>query len=223
MNTENGEKVENAEHRKNLNPFATDEDDDSGDEGDFSIGEIEGEDVKAVETEEKDLKENVGIPTSTSPSSLPSLVSVSIPPLLAHVLPSSSSFSHSTSTTGIGRVGFPSLWPFGGSPTAKEREKRNGEEFRGDSANKDDLQGNDSDDSDGSDGAFDGERGRRLSATTEAKRRTSLEDDDEEDGVVHVGMAEVDLREGVGKEAEEGDGELVEIQHAEMHGVDGSK
>lgn len=87
-----------------------------------------------------------------------------------------------------------------------------------------------------------GARRRRLSVTTEAKRRTSLEDDDEEefgrafggvlggeeDGVVHVKMAEADVEEGkAGKgegkseggpvgESDDGDGELVEIQHAEM-------
>jgi hypothetical protein len=45
-------------------------------------------------------------------------------------------------------------------------------------------------------------------STTEAKRRTSLEDDDEEE-VVHVG------RSGAGD-----DEELIEIQHAEMQGIE---
>jgi hypothetical protein len=76
---------------------------------------------------------------------------------------------------------------------------------------------------------------RRLSVTTEAKRRTSLEDDDdEEDEVVQVKMAEADVEaaKGVGSDSvggsmggavgggDDGDGELVEIQHAETMGVE---
>lgn len=74
---------------------------------------------------------------------------------------------------------------------------------------------------------------RRLSVTTEAKRRTSLEDDDEEDEVVHVKMAEADIDAAKGLESgvsegkggavgggDDGDGELVEIQHAETMGVE---
>lgn len=73
----------------------------------------------------------------------------------------------------------------------------------------------------------DGQGGkRRLSVTTEAKRRTSLEDDDDEvDGVVHVGLHVADLEVGAPKGVEGGaegdDEELVEIQHAEMQGVEG--
>jgi hypothetical protein len=69
---------------------------------------------------------------------------------------------------------------------------------------------------------------RRLSVTTEAKRRTSLEDDDDEE-VVHVGMAEAreDTETGKVVEGREeglgGDDELVEIQHAEMQGVEEGK
>lgn len=58
---------------------------------------------------------------------------------------------------------------------------------------------------------------RRLSATTEAKRRTSLEDDDEDEEVVHVAMAEADAEahEHDAKDGlEEGEGELIEVQHA---------
>lgn len=77
----------------------------------------------------------------------------------------------------------------------------------------------DSSDSDGEDG-FVGRGRRRLSVTTEAKRRTSIEDDDEDglDGVVHVGMVEVGTGEGDGEVVErgEGDEELVEIQHTEI-------
>lgn len=50
---------------------------------------------------------------------------------------------------------------------------------------------------------------RRLSTTTEAKRRTSLDDEDE---VVHVGMEQVE-----GGEADE---ELVEIGHVEVGGAE---
>jgi hypothetical protein len=70
---------------------------------------------------------------------------------------------------------------------------------------------------------------RRLSVTTEAKRRTSLEDDDEDEETVHVAMAEAHA-EGEPKEktveggdGEGEDGELVEIQHAEMQGVEEGK
>lgn len=92
----------------------------------------------------------------------------------------------------------------------------------------------DSDDSNSSDegDAFNnfGARGhkRRLSSTTEAKRRTSIEDDDD-DEVVHVKMdisdvgvrsqSPVAIDEKSVKTAEE-DGELVEIRHGEMQGVE---
>jgi hypothetical protein len=58
---------------------------------------------------------------------------------------------------------------------------------------------------------------RRLSVTTEAKRRTSLEDDDDDEQVMHVAMAESEVeaeshgyggKDGLG----EGEGELVEIE-----------
>lgn len=77
------------------------------------------------------------------------------------------------------------------------------------------------DDSDDEFGTQGGGR-RRLSVTTEAKRRTSLEDDDDEE-VVHVGLAEARDVEGVTGERE--DGELVEVMHAEMQGIEegGSK
>lgn len=58
---------------------------------------------------------------------------------------------------------------------------------------------------------------RRLSVTTEAKRRTSLEDDDE-DEVVHIGHDGT-----IEKRDNEDDGELVEVHHAEMQGVEGEK
>lgn len=87
-------------------------------------------------------------------------------------------------------------------------------------------------------GEFLGEGGlrRRLSSTTEAKRRTSLEDEDDfEDGeVVRVGIGASRRGEGEGGWLgggtvesmarggfeEDEDGELVEVQHAETMGVD---
>ncbi|KAG9232682.1 hypothetical protein BJ875DRAFT_71466 [Amylocarpus encephaloides] len=87
----------------------------------------------------------------------------------------------------------------------------------------------DSEDSDdegyGGNMGFDGIGGgkRRLSVTTEAKRRTILEDDDD-DEVVHVAMVEPEaLKETFPEkpgQADGDDGELVEIQHAEMQGVE---
>ncbi|RFU25552.1 hypothetical protein B7463_g10781, partial [Scytalidium lignicola] len=64
-------------------------------------------------------------------------------------------------------------------------------------------------------GLGNGKGKRRLSVTTEAKRRTSLEDDDE-DEVVHVSH-DGDIE----KKDNEDDGELVEVHHAEMQGVEG--
>ena len=99
-------------------------------------------------------------------------------------------------------------------------------------------------DSDGDEGVGEsGKRGikRRLSSTTEATRRTSIEDDDDEE-VVHVKMdiggpvsasgagvglstntnpGNVGAGIGIGsKTAVEDDGELIEIQHEEMQGVE---
>ena len=138
----------------------------------------------------------------------------------------------SSSNEGSGRAMFPALWPFGGKAETMGLSGRN--HFRGAGLNADDveLQSSDSDsDSDegnhefGSGGHFEapGEK-RRLSVTTEAKRRTSLEDEDEDEDeeVVHVAMteahAEAEGRPEAGAEVD--DGEMVEIQHAEMQGVE---
>ncbi|XMA17108.1 hypothetical protein WAI453_009899 [Rhynchosporium graminicola] len=74
-----------------------------------------------------------------------------------------------------------------------------------------------------------------MSVTTEAKRRTSLEDDDDDEGedeVVHVKMAETEVEDAhrgaktdiqLPNAAAVGgsdDGELVEIQHSETLDVD---
>lgn len=110
-------------------------------------------------------------------------------------------------------------------------------------ANFFDLQNNyddDSDDSNSSDGHGEGygslgSRGhkRRLSSTTEAKRRTSLEDDDD-DEVVHVKMdisdvgerthspVDINSKSGAVTSADD-DGELIDIQHSEMQGVESSE
>lgn len=130
------------------------------------------------------------------------------------------------------RSSFPSLWPFGGG----EGEGYDRNHFRGakKAANIDELQSSDESDSDEDVNEFGGERQegagysgkRRLSVTTEAKRRTSLEDDDEDEETVHVAMVEADAEEAekgkvVEGEGEGDDGELVEIQHSEMQGVEG--
>lgn len=248
-NNENGNKSEQAEHQKNLNPFATDEDDDSENEdndNDLSIGDLEGEDdsrglLGSSKTDDNEHgngnsnSKNVGIPSNH----------------LASIL-SSTQTSVSTSITGLGRAAFPSMWPFNTSTstsTSSSTSPKNntfavGEDDGGNHiydihasghdrgeniANADDVQSDDSDDSDedgrrfGGDG--EGYKGkRRLSATTEAKRRTSLEDDDEdEDEVVHVAMAEADMEANAEKGAvrEGDDDELVEVHHAETQGVEG--
>jgi hypothetical protein len=232
--SENGDKADKAEHRKNLNPFATEEDDDSDNEDhdrEFSIGdlEVEGEGKGLLGMEEKGSK-NVGVPSNASVLS-------------------------SSNTLGIGggaRASFPSMWPFGSnnshshSQSTKdfavshdmEQQEESNSHFRGSNANDHDVQSSDDSDSDdgygdralggaefGSDGQSERVGKRRLSVTTEAKRRTSLEDDDEDEEVVHVAMAEAEAEAEAGKEDEgkEEDGELVEIQHDETQGVEAAK
>lgn len=137
MNTENGDKVEETEHRKNLNPFA-DADDDSDGEGDgsFEIGDLE-EDIEGRGLMDNDhgldgngigsskLDKHVGIPD------LASVLSFSI-----HHSPSSGSVSppptSNTSIAGIGRATFPSLWPFGGGSTSPKPVGSNGSSSNGD-------------------------------------------------------------------------------------------
>jgi hypothetical protein len=94
----------------------------------------------------------------------------------------------------------------------------------------DDSDSNSSDDGEDftGDGTGPGHK-RRLSVTTEAKRRTSIEDDDDEE-VVHVKMdisdvektqSPVDLKTGKPSgTSTDDDGELIEIQHSEMQGVE---
>jgi len=65
-----------------------------------------------------------------------------------------------------------------------------------------------------------------LSSTTEAKRRTSIEDDDD-DEVVHVKMDVADVGRSqspdvIGEKGKEEDGELIEIRHGEMQGIESS-
>jgi hypothetical protein len=248
MNTENGDRVEESDHRKDLNPFAdVDEDSDEG-EGDvsFEIGDLE-EDIEGRglmgnhESEENgSVKKHVGIPDLAS--------------VLSFTIHSPGSPPPNTSTSvGIGRASFPSLWPFGSSGNTSPKPNGNSASTRdrtthnheysngkGTSADElDDIQSPDEDSENSSDEGYGGhyhaENGdeemgegvgsqylgkRRLSVTTEAKRRTSLEDDDEDEEVVHVAMAEADA-DAHGKEIEglrgsvdegEGEGELVEIE-----------
>lgn len=122
----------------------------------------------------------------------------------------------------------------------EEKDERGINPFKVDGEDDEDEDGNSSDEEYGRgdfdrgfDDSFEDGDAIGVSATREAKRRTSLEDDDDvdgEEGVVHVGMVE-EVGE-VGEENEkgkdthtgddgEGDGELVEIQHAEMQGLEG--
>jgi hypothetical protein len=243
MNTSNGEQVEQVEHRKNLNPFATEEDSDEEDDAkdEFTVGDLEAE-----EEGKGHLSPNPGL--QGKEESIEGLLSgdknVCIPDLAF------SSWNSSTAGSGGGgssRASFPSMWPFGKSSPGQKNSfviqdrDRDGlddrSHFRGaNDADYVDKQSSDDSDNSSDDGYGDsgvggtefgidgkGYRGkRRLSVTTEAKRRTSLEDDDDDDEVVHVALAEAhaegkgDVREGEGD-----DGELVEIQHAEMQGVEG--
>lgn len=263
MNTEDGDRVEENDHRKNLNPFADADDDSDDGEGDvsFEIGDLE-EDVEGrglmdnhngEENGNSLEKHHVGIPAS----------------ILSFTIHSPGS-PPNTSIAGIGRATFPSLWPFGSSGnTSPKTDSQNGsKESNGcgplrDHTNHnhtnggkngkitsaddlDDIQSPDEDSENSSDEGYGdrrhyhAEKGdevvasqdagaqypgkRRLSSTTEAKRRTSLEDDDEDEEVVHVAMEQLDAEakekekeNHVSESSEEGEGELVEIevQHAE--------
>jgi len=201
---------------KNLNPFATDEDDDSDGEGDFTIGDLEAE-----EEGKGHLPPGTGLVGNDESLNhlLPDEKNVGVP-LIGSVV-SSTSFLGSGAK---GQASFPSMWPFGG-PVRNGVQGGNGWEdggrdrshFRGAQADDDSQSSDeDSDDEYGS-GKFgdDGQGRTRLSTTTAAKRRTSLDDDDDEDEVVHVGMAEATSEAVSGKLVGEGDDELVEIQHAE--------
>jgi hypothetical protein len=240
-NNENGNKQEEVEHQKNLNPFATEEDDDSDNDdndGDFSIGDLDGEDdgrgllgPSGQDSEQGNGSKHVGIPSNHH---------------LASIL------SSTTTITGLGRAAFPSMWPFNTNTNTSPKSSNfavvsddshnsaaynsypssfnNRSHGRGEnSANDGDVQSDDSDDSDegrafGGDAEGEYKGKRRLSATTEAKRRTSLEDDDEDEEVVHVAMAEADVEAGMGIEkgaVREGDDEeLVEVHHAETQEVE---
>lgn len=227
-----------AEHKKNLNPFATDEDDDSDDEDkDFAIGDLE------VEEEGKGhLPAGSGLAGKDEPLLRDEVheKNVGIHHLAASSSPSSVENGASWNGSGVasgghGRASFPLLWPFGGK-TEGIGDACDRNHFSGAQKDADDneLQSSDESDSDednhefGGKGQVEGKEGysgkRRLSVTTEAKRRTSLEDDDEDEEVVHVAMAEAEVEKGEGKvEGGEDDGELVEIQHAEMQGVEEGK
>jgi hypothetical protein len=228
----NGDEPEKIEHCKNPNPFAADEDDDSDEEGDFTIGDLEAEEGKGhlppgtglVGNEESLLHadKNVGSLPSPGPSS-PSIVS-------------STSFLGISAVEAKARQSFPSLWPFGGvfwphgdaqrgDVWAEDDLDYDRKHFREKGAfADDDTQSSDDDSDDEYGGGFGNGQGgrRRLSATTEAKRRTSLEDDDE-DEVVHVRMAEAASEGGEGKLVGEGDEEIVEIQHTEVKGESEAK
>ncbi len=247
--SESGEKAEQ-QLRKNPNPFATEEDDDSDNEDDnerdFSIGDLDVEDAGrgllagGTEGEDKGKNVNVGFPPASNMSSSNTSTTAPLGIGLAS-FPSmwpfgASSPSHKGSSKS-------------GTTFAVERETEdnsnnehdNESHFRGErsSANGNNVQSDDSSNSSdeelgygdrrqGRENEFggDGQGKRRLSVTTEAKRRTSLEDDDEEE-VVHVGL-DVGSDICVGGERERGlevgdDGELVEIQHAEMQGIEEGK
>lgn len=250
--SENGDKAEQ-QHRKNPNPFATEEDDDSDNEDDnerdFSIGDLDVEDdgrgLLAGGTEggeDKGKNVNVGLPPASNMSS--SNTSTTAPLGIGRAsFPSMWPFGASSPTHKGSSNSGASFAVERGTEDNSNHEHDNESHIRGErsSANGNDVQSDESDSSNSSDEELgygdrrqgrenefggDGQGKRRLSVTTEAKRRTSLEDDDD-DEVVHVGL-EVgnDVCVGGGREKGDGggdDGELVEIQHAEMQGVEEGK
>lgn len=224
--------AENADPRKNLNPFATEEDDDDDGREDFTIGDIE------IAAEGKGILPPATILTGQQAP----LDDLSLDLEEENGRNSHVGISKSNTTT---RTNFPSMWPFGQNNRSshdyevsaayrgKQRERERARvrmnlssgnldiapdrNASGASANGNFTQSSDdSGSSDDSDDEFatsagiagaKGKGGRRPS-TTEAKKRTSLEDEDEEE-VVHVGRA-----------AAGDDEELIEIQHTEMQGVE---
>lgn len=243
---ENGEHIEKADQNKNLDPFAADEDDDSDNEdGDFTIGDLEADEegrghlptgTGLVGSEESILEKakHVGVlppgaSSSTSSSHPNKAIRASFPSLWPF---GSNSLLHQK---GGGDFAV-------GSDGSAEYRGGGRNHFRG-ATGANDGQGSSDGDSDedsdedgfGSAAGFGEGRGRRrLSSTTEAKRRTSLEDDDDEDEVVHVKLVEREgllgdgLTGGLGEsEKVQGpdgdDGELVEMEHAEMGGGVGSE
>lgn len=243
QNAEANSNGDEAEKAKNLNPFAAEEDDDSDNEdgdGDFTIGDLEAE-------EEGKGNLPVGTELQGSDETVDELLgskNVCIPVNSSDFASADDVVSGSWNASGAGRTGFPFMWPFGNhsskSPTFAVETGDDRNHFRGASADHTEMQSSDSDSDEeayGREGEFgnDGQAGkgmgkRRLSVTTEATRRTSLEDDDEDEEVVHVALAEAHAdashagTKELGKEKEgEDDGELVEIQHAEgVEGVVGS-
>ncbi|KAL2069897.1 hypothetical protein VTL71DRAFT_14576 [Oculimacula yallundae] len=214
ISSNGGERAEEAEHQKNLNPFAAEEDDEDDDsendgDGDFNIGDLEGEDEGMglvgggrgdTRREGEEKREQRG---KNSDDDVRSDDDIDI------------NSSDDDSDGGYGHA-------------LKSRSRIADEEGEGEGL------GNGASAS-GSAGAGNKGRGsgRRLSVTTEAKRRTSLEDDDE-DEVVHVSMKAEDMldaRRGAGGDGKtaaggpvgEDDGELIEIQHSETLGGGGAE
>lgn len=134
-----------------------------------------------------------------------------------------------------GKTGFSSLWPFGHASRGHRRRSVD-ERYGNVDCDRDDLENETNDffdqsDTDSSDDGFDGvgekeasgayegkhgqrDRGRRPSLTTEAKSRTSLDDEDED---IEVVMKKSDVDEatkdnGKGKKVEKQDDEKEEIK-----------
>ena len=132
---------------------------------------------------------------------------------------SSAAFSTKLGLNSPLRFGLSSLWPFGRSSTSRGAEKNekadHSENRKSENMTNDFFDQSDTDSSDDgfdgvgekeASGAFDGgkrDRGRRPSLTTEAKSRTSLDDDDEEIEVV-MAKADVDAATGKAEEKQEG-------------------
>ncbi len=140
MNNDNGNQFEVSENRKNLNPFAADEDDDD-DSDEVENGEFSIEDV---EDEKNDDDDDVGLLPYVLPE-LPVAPAAPVPPPLSVLnftskgksVPSYKGFGgvQGIGAGGIGRAKFPSLWPFGsnlrglGNENGRTRRGSEGDEL----------------------------------------------------------------------------------------------
>lgn len=220
-----------------INPFAADEDDDSDpDDQDFTVGDLEAREegkgylppASGLQGNEETVDHLLQDATIVAKDKTSTVGTTFSPP------PPVPSSSTSSTTLGWGgsRAIIPSLWPFGNnslssasdfsskshhSPTKNSFGQNGGGNGADGVVRSQDSSEDNTDSDDDGEGLGEEGRKRRLSSTTEATRRTSIEDEDEEDGedVVHVKM---DVT-GLGMKGED-DGELVEIGHEEMQGVE---
>jgi len=182
--------------QKNLNPFATEEDDESDEE-------LEGERNEAGEGKNVGTQINPSSP-SISRASFPSLWPFGNDDTISHYSEQNPHFAivHSPSSPSLSS---PDHLRGANSFSSQSSDEDNSSEEEEEMGYDPDI--NPLTDFESLDRGREGKR--RLSSTTEAKRRTSLEDDDEEghgEGVVHVAL-DPDVIGGEGGEVKHVDGE----------------